>query len=145
LNAIQRGGPCSDAAQSKTEVRMDEPDHEFRSRCSIARSLELLGDKWTLLIVRDLLWHDKHTFQELQNSEEHMPTNLLAQRLKRLMAWGLVTRQVYQHRPTRYRYELSSTGRDLEPILLQIMAWGHAQLGGGLYDPVRKMTTSIGT
>lgn len=124
---------------------MTRPDHDFRSRCSIARSLEILGDKWTLLVVRDLMWHGKHTFQALQNSEEHMPTNLLSQRLKRLMEWEIVDRDAYQDRPTRYRYYLTRKGRDLEPILLQIMAWGHAELEGGLYDPSRRMTVTEGS
>ncbi|WP_419913573.1 winged helix-turn-helix transcriptional regulator [Hoeflea sp.] len=123
---------------------MQNTDHEFRSRCSIARSLELLGDRWTLLIVRDLMWHGKHTFQELQTSEERMPTNQLSQRLKRLIHWGLVTREAYQDRPVRYRYELTGKGRALEPLLLQIMRWGHENLDGGLYDPVQKTTVSAG-
>ncbi|MCY6382655.1 winged helix-turn-helix transcriptional regulator [Hoeflea prorocentri] len=117
-------------------------NHDFRSRCSIARSLELLGDRWTLLIVRDLMWHGKHTFQDLQTSDERMPTNQLSQRLKRLMQWGLVQREAYQDRPVRYRYFLTDTGRELEPVLLQIMQWGHENLGGGLYDPARKMSTA---
>ncbi len=112
------------------------PDrHDFRSRCSIARALELLGDKWTLLIIRDLMWHGKHTFQALQGSAEHIPTNILSQRLKKLMDWGLVRREAYQNRPVRYRYDLTDAGRALEPLLLQIMGWGHLHLGGGRYDP----------
>jgi DNA-binding HxlR family transcriptional regulator len=119
---------------------MTQPQHDFRSRCSIARTLEVLGDKWTMLVVRDLMWHGKHTFQELQNSEERMPANLLSQRLKRLMQWGLVQREAYQDRPVRYRYDLTDKGRSLEPLLLQIMGWGHVHLGGGLYDPKQKKT-----
>lgn len=107
----------------------------YRSRCSIARTLEVLGDKWTLLLVRDLMWHHKQTFQDLQNSEERIPTNLLSQRLKHLMELGLVQREAYQHNPVRYHYRLTEKGMSLEPLLLQIMAWGHAHLGGGLYDP----------
>ncbi len=86
---------------------MTNSEHQFRSRCSIARSLEILGDKWTLLVVRDLMWHGKHTFQDLQNSEEKLPPNLLSQRLKRLMEWGLVEKEAYQDRPVRYRYSLT--------------------------------------
>ena len=121
---------------------MQQPHHDFRSRCSIARSLEILGDKWTLLVVRDLMWHGKHTFQDLQNSEERMPSNLLSLRLKRLMEWGLVTREAYQDRPVRYRYFLTGTGRELEPVLLQMMSWGHAHLKGGLYDPSQRKTVA---
>ena len=109
--------------------------HEFRSNCSIARSLEIVGDKWTLLVVRDLMWHGKHTFQALQGSAERVPTNILSERLKRLDRWGLVRREAYQQRPVRYTYNLTDKGRSLEPVLLQIMAWGHKRLGGGRYDP----------
>lgn len=109
--------------------------HEFRSTCSIARTLEVAGDKWTLLIVRDLLWHGKQTFQALQDSAEHIPSNILSERLKRLIEWDLVRRAAYQHNPVRYAYQLTDKGKSLEPVLLQIMAWGHRHLGGGRYDP----------
>lgn len=111
--------------------------HRFRSKCSIARTLELVGDRWTLLIVRDLMWHGKHTFQALQASTERIPTNILADRLRRLTAWRLVRREPYQDRPVRHAYHLTETGRTLEPMLLQIMHWGHQRLGGGVFDPVR--------
>jgi len=112
--------------------------HDFRSSCSIARTLELVGDKWTLLVIRDLMWHGKHTFQALQDSAEDIPTNILSERLKRLVTWGLVTRNPYQKRPVRYAYHLTDKGRSLEPVLLQIMDWGHARLGGGRHRPARE-------
>ena len=111
------------------------PKHDFRSSCSIARTLEIVGDKWTLLVIRDLLWHGKQTFQALQESAEGIPTNILSDRLKRLESWGLVRRELYQSRPVRYAYHLTEGGCSLEPVLLQIMAWGHAHLGGGRFDP----------
>lgn len=114
---------------------------EFRSSCSIARTLDILGDKWTLLIVRDLLWHGRHTFVTLQDSKERVPTNILSERLKRLEGWGLVRREAYQQRPMRYAYRLTDKGRSLEPLLLQIMTWGHEQLGGGRYDPATGTST----
>ncbi|KIC38284.1 MULTISPECIES: winged helix-turn-helix transcriptional regulator [unclassified Leisingera] len=124
---------------------MTQPQTKYRSRCSIARTLDVLGDKWTLLVVRDLMWHGKHTFQELQASEEHIAANLLSERLKRLMALGLVAREAYQDRPVRYRYALTEAGRSLEGLLLQIMGWGHAHLGGGLYDPQAGRTVADAT
>lgn len=114
----------------------DRAEHEFRSSCAIARTLEIVGDKWTLLIVRDLMWHGRHRFQALQSSAEHIPTNILSERLKRLQDWGLVQRDAYQDRPVRYEYHLTKAGKSLEPVLLEIMEWGHARLGGGHYDPV---------
>ncbi len=95
----------------------------------------MAGDKWTLLVVRDLLWHGKHTFQALQDSAERIPSNILSDRLRRLTEWGLVERTPYQERPIRYAYRLTPAGETLEPLLLQIMRWGHARLGGGLYNP----------
>lgn len=106
---------------------------DFRSGCSIARTLDIVGDKWTLLIVRDLLWHGKQTFQALEASAEGVPTNILSDRLKRLVKWGLVRREAYQQNPVRYAYRLTDEGKSLEPVLLQIMAFGHKHLGGGRY------------
>ncbi len=107
----------------------------FRSRCSIARTLDIVGDKWTLLIVRDLMWHGRYTFQALQASDERIPTNILAERLRRLMSYGLARRRPYQRHPVRYSYYLTDAGRTLEPVLLQIMQWGHQRLNGGIFDP----------
>jgi DNA-binding HxlR family transcriptional regulator len=112
-------------------------EHTFRSKCSIARTLDIVGDKWTLLIVRDLLWHGKHTFAALLGSAENIPTNILADRLQRLRKCGLVRREQYQERPPRFAYSLTETGEALEPALIQIMRWGHRALDGGMLDRVR--------
>lgn len=124
--------------------RRDQPDklpkaddHLFRSNCSISRTLELLGDKWTLLIIRDLMWHGKHTFKELADAEG-IPTNLLSNRLQRLIHWGLASRKQYQNNPVRYSYHLTEAGLALEDTLLEVMAWGNKYLGGGLYEPNRR-------
>lgn len=118
-----------------TKREQSPTDLEFRSRCSIARTLDLIGDKWTLLIIRDLMWHSKDTYQQLQRSEEHIPSNILASRLKRLIELGLVEKTPYQDRPVRYSYALTDVGRSLEPVLRSLMDWGYGQLGGGYYDP----------
>ncbi len=114
---------------------LSSADPHFRSDCSISRTLDLFGDKWTLLIIRDLLWHEKHTFQQLEESVSRITSSILADRLNRLRTWNLVTRLPYQERPVRYRYDLTEAGKALEPVLLQMMHWGHENLGGGLYDP----------
>jgi DNA-binding HxlR family transcriptional regulator len=114
---------------------MTKDDHDYRSACSIARTLDLLGDRWTLLIIRDLLWHGKRTFRALQSSAEGIPSNLLTQRLRKLEDWGLVQRKVYQDRPIRHSYHLTEQAQALEPLLIQMMSWGHAHLGGGHFDP----------
>lgn len=110
----------------------------FRSQCSIARTLEIVGDKWTLLVIRDLMWHAKHTFKALRESEEHIPSNILTDRLNRLVAWGFVRKQLYQEHPARYEYYLTEEGRCFESVLLKLMQCGHDLLGGGLFDPESK-------
>ncbi|HSE65530.1 MAG TPA: helix-turn-helix domain-containing protein [Gemmatimonadales bacterium] len=98
---------------------------EPRSDCPIAASLDLIGDRWTLLIVRDL-FRGKRRFSEFLASAEGIKTNILAQRLKRLEEAGLLERSPYQKHPPRYDYHLTSQGRDLSPVLTAIYGWGRA-------------------
>jgi len=100
-----------------------------RSACAIANSLDILGDKWSLLVVRDLL-HGKRTYGELARSPEHIPTNILADRLERLKSAGIVTRTPYQQRPVRYAYTLTSKGSALGEVLLAFVRWGKQYVPG---------------
>ena len=100
-----------------------------RSPCQVACSLDLLGDKWTLLVVRDLLL-GKTTYTEFQKSPEGIPTNILAERLKRLQAAGILEKSQYQERPVRYAYNLTAKGRDLQPVLLAMIDWGNKHIPG---------------
>jgi DNA-binding HxlR family transcriptional regulator len=108
---------------------MNTPKTFARSACAIANSLDILGDKWSLLVVRDLL-HDKHTYGELAASPEHIPTNILADRLKRLEATGIITSAAYQQRPVRYSYTLTAKGRALGEVLLAFVRWGKQHIPG---------------
>jgi DNA-binding HxlR family transcriptional regulator len=100
-----------------------------RSACAIANSLDILGDKWSLLVVRDLL-HGKQTYGELALSPERIPTNILADRLKRLESTGIVTSTPYQERPVRYSYTLTPKGRALGEVLLAFVRWGKQHIPG---------------
>ena len=100
-----------------------------RSLCAIANSLDLVGDKWSLLVVRDLL-HGKHTYGELAHSPERIPTNILADRLKRLESAGIVTSTPYQERPVRYAYTLTPKGSALGEVLLAFVRWGKQHIPG---------------
>jgi len=101
----------------------------YRSTCPVAATLDILGDKWTLLVVRDL-YLGKKTFKEFQASPEKIPTNLLAERLKRLEAAGIISKMAYQQRPVRYAYELTSMGRDLSRVLKAMVVWGKKYIPG---------------
>ena len=108
---------------------MDTAKPFARSACAIANSLDILGDKWSLLVVRDLL-HGKRTYGELARSPEHIPTNILADRLERLKSAGIVTRTPYQQRPVRYAYTLTSKGSALGEVLLAFVRWGKQYVPG---------------
>jgi DNA-binding HxlR family transcriptional regulator len=100
-----------------------------RSACAIANSLDIVGDKWTLLVVRDLL-HGKRTYGELVDSPERIPTNILAERLKRLEAAGVIVGTPYQERPMRYAYTLTLKGKALGDVLLAFVRWGKQHIPG---------------
>ncbi len=91
-------------------------------RCSLARTLDLVGDWWTPLILRDLFL-GVGRFDDLVE-DLGISRNLLTRRLKALQARGLAERHAYQTRPARFEYRLSECGRDLVPALLALMAWG---------------------
>ena len=102
-----------------------------RSACAIANSLDILGDKWSLLVVRDLL-HGKRTYGELALSPERIPTNILADRLKRLESAGIVASTPYQERPVRYAYTLTPKGSALGEVLLAFVRWGKQHIPGAV-------------
>ncbi len=85
--------------------------------------LDILGDKWTLLIVRDL-FSGKKRYGEFQNSPEKIPSNILANRLSRLLDNKIVSKKPYQNNPIRYEYFLTKKGCELEPVLKAMVTWG---------------------
>lgn len=90
--------------------------------CNLAGAIEAIGDRWSLLILRDLAFRPSR-YDDLQASTG-IPTTTLAQRLKGLEASGIVARRPYQTRPLRYEYRLTEKGRDLVPALAALAEWG---------------------
>jgi DNA-binding HxlR family transcriptional regulator len=107
----------------------------LRSPCPIAGALDLLGDTWTLLVIRDLLFYDKHRFADFLASPEAISTNILTERLQRLERCGLVERRRYQQRPPRDEYHLTPRGQDLLPVLRELIKWGKAHVPGVAQKP----------
>jgi DNA-binding HxlR family transcriptional regulator len=99
-----------------------------RSGCPISNALDLLGDRWTLLVIRDLLFAGKRRFGEFLNSPESIPTNILSDRLRRLEEGGVVVKVPYQLRPARYEYQLTAKGMDLFPVLRALVEWATRHL-----------------
>lgn len=102
---------------------------DLRSHCPIAGALDIVGDKWTLVVVRDLFL-GKHRYGEFQSAPEAIPTNILAERLKRLEAAGIVKKEYYQDNPPRAEYFLTSKGVALAPILQAMRDWGLKHIDG---------------
>ncbi len=100
-----------------------------RSNCAVASTLDIVGDKWSLLVIRDL-FAGKSTYGELLAADERMPTNILADRLRRLEEAGIIEKNAYQERPVRFAYALTAKGRDMGDILLALVRWGKKHIAG---------------
>lgn len=97
-------------------------DRIGESECSVARSLAVVGDRWTFLLIRNLFGGARR-FDQLQCNMQVSP-HLLSMRLKRLEEDGVIERVPYQERPRRYEYRLTEKGQDLYPVLVKLGEWG---------------------
>jgi DNA-binding HxlR family transcriptional regulator len=95
-----------------------------RSTCPISTTLDILGDKWTLLIIRDLMFKGKKTYGEFLQSEEKIATNILADRLLILEKTGIVEKKAFPGNKVKNLYQLTPKGIDLLPTLFEIILWG---------------------
>ncbi|MGA7916924.1 MAG: helix-turn-helix domain-containing protein [Candidatus Acidiferrales bacterium] len=95
-----------------------------RSGCPVSLSLEMLGDRWSLLVIRDLMVRGYKTFKEFQEAGEGIATNILADRLQKLEATGIITAEEQATDGRRKNYRLTGKGIDLAPVLLELLIWG---------------------
>jgi DNA-binding HxlR family transcriptional regulator len=100
-----------------------KPRAERRSGCPVSISLEILGDRWSLLVIRDLMVRGLRTFGDFQGSAEGIASNILADRLRRLEAAGLITAEAEETDARRVNYRLTEKGIDLAPVLLELLIW----------------------
>ena len=100
-----------------------------RSTCPVARTLDLVGDRWSLLVIRDLLGGTKR-YGDLLASREHIPTNILAERLKRLERAVLLERVPYSEHPRRFEYRLTAEGKGLGRVVDALATWGLGHFPG---------------
>jgi DNA-binding HxlR family transcriptional regulator len=101
----------------------------------VACTLDVLGDKWSLLVVRDVM-RGKKRYAEFLTSPEGIPTNILAERLKRLTAKGIIKSRKYSAHPPRVEYFLTPKGEDLRPVMRSMVDWGIRHAGGRTPPPV---------
>lgn len=101
-------------------MKTDTQTH--RSKCPLSMALDLIGDKWSLVIVRDMCLGKKR-YGDFQSSPEGIPTNILANRLRQLEENGIIDKKAYQQKPLRYEYNLTAKGADLLPVLQELVRW----------------------
>jgi hypothetical protein len=109
-----------------TETSSDDLD--WRSVCSITSGLDVLGDKWSLLIIRDLIAHGTRTYSEFRESPEHVATNILAARLRLLTSLGIIERTNPDAAARNNAYRLTASGAALRPVLEALGKWAQTHL-----------------
>mgnify|MGYP001324578736 FL=1 len=114
-----------------------------RSGCPIATTLDIVGDRWTLVILRDLLT-GKSRFSQFLTSPEKITTNILTDRLAAMEHAGLVTKDAYQQNPPRFTYVLTQKGEALLPVLQEMCRWANAHVPGTWTPPESFMTKRAG-
>ena len=96
----------------------------YDMRCPIARTLDIVGERWTILILRDLVTGGPRKFQDFERSLAGISPNTLSARLKRLEEAGIVKRRFYEQHPPRAEYLLTEKGKELGPVLRNLFDWG---------------------
>jgi DNA-binding HxlR family transcriptional regulator len=119
-----------------------EPGDPLRSPCPVAAALDVVGDRWTLLVIRDLI-AGKHRYGDFLTSPERITTSVLADRLRRLEQRGLIRAVLYQEHPPRREYELTDVGRGLLPALRALAQWGSDNIIGTV-DPETALAKLVG-
>jgi len=108
-----------------------KPKLKRRSGCPVSISLDMFGDRWSLLIVRDLMVRGYRTFKQFQQSGEGIATNILSDRLQKLEATGFITAEIEKTDGRKVNYRLTEKGIDLAPVVLELLIWGarHEETG----------------
>jgi DNA-binding HxlR family transcriptional regulator len=124
---------------------MTVPTDNLRSNCPVNFGLETFGDKWSLLIVRDIVFWGKKTYGEFLRSDEGIATNILASRLEQMVANGILKREPHPTDRRKDHYSLTEKGLELIPLLVEIVAWSgkliewQSVAGGGTPEQIKQV------
>jgi DNA-binding HxlR family transcriptional regulator len=97
---------------------------KYNSPCPVARTLNIIGDRWTILVLRDFFLNGPRRFQDLEHLPEGITPGVLSKRLKDLEAHEVIESRLYAEHPPRYEYSLTEKGRELGPVLMAMREWG---------------------
>ncbi|NQX81917.1 MAG: helix-turn-helix transcriptional regulator [Flavobacteriaceae bacterium] len=107
---------------------------DFRSSCPISSALDIIGDKWSLLIIRDMMFSGKNTYSDFSNSSEKIATNILSSRLSMLEGLEIINKRKKEGNKKTNIYSLTQKGKELLPIILEIAQWSDNNLNDHLKD-----------
>lgn len=116
---------------------------KFRSNCPISSALDIIGDKWSLLIIRDLMFTSKKTYGDFCNSDEGIATNILSSRLSKLEESGIIRKGKLEGNKKTNIYSLTQKGMELLPILLEIAQWSDSNLNDHLKDSAKSFVNKF--
>ena len=116
-----------------------KPSPKRRSECPLNVSLEMLGDRWSLLIIRDMMVRGFQTYNEFLQSHEKIATNILADRLRKLEAQGIITATQHSSDGRKRIYSLTKKGIDLAPVLTELVLWAAAHENTGNQELIRQI------
>ena len=112
---------------------------DFRSNCPLSSSLDLFGDKWSLLIIRDLLFYKTRTFKDFSLAKEHISSSRLADRLSKLELLGILSKTNHLTNKKVFIYRLTEKGLDLAPIIAEFMNWSYTYLNSHISEKSKKI------
>ncbi len=109
-------------------MKAKKSENNFRSDCPISSALDLFGDKWSLLIIRDMVYFGERTFKDFTNAAERISTARLSDRLCKLENLGLITKSNHPTNKKIYLYNLTAKGMDLFPVIAEYIRWSNKYL-----------------
>ncbi len=115
----------------------------FRSTCPVSSSLDLLGDKWSLLIVRELVNYGERTFKDFTQINEKISTARLSDRLSKLESLGILTKSNHPTNRKVFLYNVTKKGMDLAPIIVEFISWGYKYLNDHISESSKKMAEKL--
>lgn len=118
-------------------------ENNFRSDCPISSALDLFGDKWSLLIIRDLVYFGERTFKDFSNAAEKISSARLADRLCKLDVLGLIKKSNHPTNKKVYLYSLTEKGLDLFPVIAEYVRWSNKYLNDHIAEPAKEFAQNL--
>ena len=126
-----------------SNMKVKNNKNNFRSDCPISSALDLFGDKWSLLIIRDLVYFGERTFKDFANAAERISTARLSDRLCKLESLELITKSKHPTNKKVYLYNLTEKGMDLFPVIAEYVRWSNKYLNDHIAEPAKVVAQNL--